>query len=63
MGRKPHLLQWYDVTDPRLWNTHDNVSQRFTHGPHATRCVDDLVENFLSDLEKPEALTPLVAAQ
>ena len=28
-------MQWYDISDTRLRNTHDNISQQFGHGLHA----------------------------
>ena len=56
------LMQCYAITDLRFRNTHDRISRQFRHGPHAGLLVDDLVQGSMCDLEKPEALTPLVAA-
>ena len=28
-------MQWYDISDTRLLNTHDNILQQFGHGLHA----------------------------
>ena len=34
----------------------------FRHGPHAGLPVSDLVDSFMSGEERPEGLTPMVAA-
>ena len=58
------FMKWYAIDEPRFRASHDKVSPRFTHGAHAHAgmYVADLVESFMRDEEKPEGLTPLVAA-
>jgi len=55
-------MNWYAIDEPRFRASHDKVSPRFTHGAHAGMYVADLVESFMRDEERPEGLTPLVAA-
>ena len=56
------FMNWYAIDEPRFRASHDKVSPRFTHGAHAGMYVADLVESFMRDEERPEGLTPLVAA-
>ena len=57
------IMDWYAIDDLRFRASHNEVSPTFTHGPHAGMRVQDLVECFMRDDERPEGLTPLVAAR
>ena len=56
-----HCMARCDITDPHLCYTHDKVSPRSAHGPHEGLYVEDLVQSFVLDQERPEAITPLIS--